>query len=121
MHKESNKKIKNDSNVTTLPSGRSFFADKRESNRCKSSEHLGKRVTDGDLYRKVFIAGNKKGEREEIMKTKEYASDVGYMSGTGKRGENRAAGDGTDEWTDACSVPTLYGLDPAGKYSEAFC
>ena len=31
------------------------------------------------------------------------------------------AGDGTDEWTDASFVPTLYGLDPAGKYSEAFC
>ena len=30
VHKESNKKIKNDSNVTTLPSGRSFFADKKE-------------------------------------------------------------------------------------------
>ena len=30
------------------------------------------------------------------------------MSGTGENGEkNRAAGDGTDEWTDACSVPTL--------------
>lgn len=43
------------------------------------------------------------------------------MSGTGENGEkNRAAGDGTDEWTDACSVPTLYGLDPAGKYSKAF-
>lgn len=30
VHKESNKKIKNDSNVTTLPSGRSFLQIKRE-------------------------------------------------------------------------------------------
>ena len=71
------------------PQAEAFLQIKGRSNRCKSSEHLGKRVTDGDLYRKVFIAGNKKGEREEIMKTKEYASDVGYMSGTGKTGEKQ--------------------------------
>ena len=56
VHKESNKKIKNDSNVTTLPSGRSFFADKKgRSNRCKKVVSiLGKRVTDGDLLPKGF-------------------------------------------------------------------
>lgn len=58
VHKESNKKIKNDSNVTTLPSGRSFFADKKgRSNSAKSSEALGKRVTDGDLLPKGFHCG----------------------------------------------------------------
>ena len=63
VHKESNKKIKNDSNITALPSGRSFFADKKgRSNRCKKVVSiLGKRVT-GIFYRKVFIAGNIKGE-----------------------------------------------------------
>ena len=34
------------------------------------------------------------------------------MSGTGENGEkNRAAGDGTDEWTDVCSVPSLPFMD----------
>ena len=59
VHKESNKKIKNDSNVTTLPSGRSFFADKkRRSNRCKKVVSiLEKRVTDRDLLPKGSHCG----------------------------------------------------------------
>ena len=59
VHKESNKKIKNDSNVTTLPSGRSFFEDKKgRSNRCKKEVRiLGNGVTDGDLLPKGFHCG----------------------------------------------------------------
>ena len=58
-HQKSDKKIKNDSNVTTLPSGRSFFADKKgRSNRCKKVVSiLGKRVTDRDLLPKGFHCG----------------------------------------------------------------
>lgn len=59
VHKESNKKIKKDSNVTALPSGRSFFADKKERpERCKKVVNiLGKRVTDRDLLPKGFHCG----------------------------------------------------------------
>lgn len=56
VHKGSNKKIKKDSNVTALPSGRSFFADKKESSeRCKKVVRiLGKRVIYKDLLPKGF-------------------------------------------------------------------
>lgn len=76
VHKESNKKIKNDSNVTALPSGRSFFADKKERpERCKKVVNiLGKRVKYRDLLPKWFYSGKEKGGDYE---TKEYASDVG--------------------------------------------
>ena len=56
VHKESDKKIKNDSNVTALPSGRSLFADKKKRpERCKRVVRiLGKRVTDRNLLLKGF-------------------------------------------------------------------
>lgn len=76
VHKGSNKKIKKDSNVTALPSGRSFFADKKERpERCKKVVRiLGKRVIYKDLLLKGFYSGKEKGGDYEI---KEYASDVG--------------------------------------------
>ena len=59
VHKESNKKIKNDSNVTALPSGRSFFADKKERpERCKKVVNiLGKCVKYRELLPKGFYSG----------------------------------------------------------------
>ena len=56
VHKGSNKKIKKDSNVTALPSGRSFFADKKERpERCKKVVGiLEKRVIYKDLLPKGF-------------------------------------------------------------------
>lgn len=69
VHKESNKKIKNDSNITALPSGRSFFADKKgRSNRCKKVVSiLGKRVTDRDLLQKGFHCGKYKRRIERKL------------------------------------------------------
>ena len=59
VHKGSNKKIKKDSNVTALPSGRSFFADKKErSERCKKVVNiLGKCVKYRELLPKGFYSG----------------------------------------------------------------
>ena len=59
VHKGSDKKIKKGSNVTALPSGRSFFADKKErSERCKKVVNiLGKCVIHKDLLPKGFYRG----------------------------------------------------------------
>ena len=89
----------------------------------KSSEHFGKtRDRQGSFIERFSLREIKKEKREEIMKPKNMLLTLDTCLEQEKTGEkNRAAGDGTDEWTDACSVPTLYGLDPAGKYSKAFC
>lgn len=69
VHKESNKKIKNDSNITALALRRSFFADKKgRSNRCKKVVSiLGKRVTDRDLLPKGFHCGKYKRRIERKL------------------------------------------------------